>query len=523
MKTTKLWILAILVLIALNLWSISWLPPMGMDDTLYSSIAHNYIREGQFKWTMVRPIARFDEKEVITGRLHLLGLTATGFLFGPSILSDRLWPLCMALISLIILWQLSKSLLGPPWVAPALALCLAEPMFFSYSHMPRPEMTMTAVFIFAIFCGMRALDDKGKLWIFLAGLSGTLAIDAHLPGIILAPSIFIALFLLRKKLYSFWPSLVWFVAGSVIGVLWYVVGHILFDPQLYLLQYEFHSIVNKIVKGNFESVIAQIPMEFMRYRQWFWGSGIRGFRIFEAILILGGIIIQIRSSNIKSRYLSLVTLCLIFIMGLAVHRKVVYYLLPLYPLFVLHMLAVFQSMLEIRRSLFLQKKPVIVSKSLSIVAVAGLLALFTFYVLQDLDKVGDFRQTDYKRYVAEITDIVPEGVVVAGSPSLWYSLGQRNNLLATPAILWAMDCRKLEGMRNMTVDEIMKRENVKFIIIDPYIRNIFNSKERESGQLLLGFIHSKCTLAKAFRNDGYIGLGECPKGELTEVFVVSDR
>ncbi len=520
MSGTRLWILAILALMGLSLWSIKWLPPVGMDDTLYSSVSHNFVREGRFAWTMVRPIADFHENELITGRLHLFGLAATGFIFDPSILSDRLWPLCMALVSLLIFWQLTKYSLGPPWVAPSLALCMAEPMFFSYSHMPRPEMAMTAIFLFAIFCGMKALDEKGNIWIFLAGLSGTLAIDVHLPGIILAPGIGIALVLSRMKLWSIRRDLLWFMAGALIGLLWYFAWHILSDPQLYLLQWKFHSIVNKIIKSGLGAFIAQIPTEFSRYRQWFWGPGIRWIRIFEAMLILSGIIIQLRSSNIKRRYLSITSLSLMFIMALAVHRKTVYYLLPLYPLFILHELAVFRFILDLRSSPFIKKTPAIIAKNLRFAAMAGIIALFGFYLIQNLVKIDRFRKSNYDRYVSEITDVIPEGAVVAASPSLWYSLGQRNNLLATPAILWAIDCNEIIGYKNLSVSGIMKEENVEFVVMDPYIRNIINNENNGSGGQLSAFIKSNGSLVKAFRNEGYIGVGECREGELTEVFAV---
>jgi hypothetical protein len=135
-------------------------------------------------------------------------------------------------------------------------------------------------------------------------------------------------------------------------------------------------------------------------------------------------------------------------------------------------------------------------------------------------KINKYRQTNYERYISDITAVIPAGPVVAGSPSLWYSLGQRNNLLATVSILWAIDCNGLNGYEKNSVAEIMRRENVRFVVIDPYIRAILNSEKTESGRLFHNFIKSKCMLVKAFRNDGYIGLGECPEGEWTEVFTV---
>lgn len=520
MNTPKLWVLAILVLVAVNLWSLKWLPPVGMDDTLFSSISHNFVQKGRFAWTMVRPIARFDENEVMMGRLHLGGLAAMGFLWGPSITSDRLWSWCMAVVSLFVLWQLAKSSLGPSWGIPAVALCIAEPMFFSWSHIPRPEMMTTAIFLLAIFCGMKALDKMGRMWLFLAGLLGALAIDVHLPGVILAPSIAIALILCQKKSISFRLNLICFLVGAFIGLSWYLTCHVLVDPQLYSLQWGFHSFVNKIIETSVGSLVAKIPREYLRYYQWFWGTGVHRVRLFEGILILCGIIIQVRSTNVKSRYLSITTLSLIAIMGLTVNRKVVYYLLPLYPLFVLHALAALQSLVEIKRFGSVREMSRSFSRSCKVVGTLGLVGLFVFYLFQDLAELNKFWQTNYNRYVAEIISVIPENAVVAGSPSLWYSLGKRNNLLATVSVLWAIDYNKFQGYPETSAAEIMSQEQIEFVVIEPYVRQLINSQESASGSSLMNFLHSECKLLKAFRNEKYIGVGDCPEGELTEVFAV---
>jgi 4-amino-4-deoxy-L-arabinose transferase-like glycosyltransferase len=426
----------------------------------------------------------------------------------------------MAVVSLFVLWQLAKSSLGPSWGIPAVALCTAEPMFFSWSHIPRPEMMMTAIFLLAIFCGMKALDKMGKMWPFLAALLGTLAIDVHLPGVILAPSIAIALILCQKKSISFRLNLICFIIGAFIGLSWYLTWHVIVDPQLYSLQWEFHFLVNKIIKTSVGSLVAQIPREYLRYYQWFWGTGVHRVRLFEGILILCGIIIQIRSTNVKSRYISITTLSLIVIMGLTVNRKVVYYLLPLYPLFVLHALAALQSLVEIKRFAYIREKSKIISRSCRVVGTLGLVGLFVFYFSQDLIKLNKFWQTDYDRYIAQITTVIPAGVVVAGSPSLWYSFGKRNNLLATVSVLWAIDYNKFRGYPETSAAEIMRQEKIEFVVIEPFVRKLINSQETASGSSLMNFLHSECKLLKAFRNEKYIGIGECPEGELTEVFAV---
>jgi hypothetical protein len=115
--------------------------------------------------------------------------------------------------------------------------------------------------------------------------------------------------------------------------------------------------------------------------------------------------------------------------------------------------------------------------------------------------------------------IVPSGALVAGSPSLWYGLGKRNNLLSTVSVLAAIDYDKFRGHPETSVAEIMRQEKIQFVVIEPYVRKLIN-KETASGISMKNFLQSECELIKAFRNENYIGIGECSEGELTEVFGV---
>jgi 4-amino-4-deoxy-L-arabinose transferase-like glycosyltransferase len=402
LENTKFWFIVLIVMIALNIWSLKKSPPVGMDDTLESAIAHNLIENGRFALTMYRNLVRYGESALILGRLHLGGLALTGSIFGPSITSDRLWPLCMGFVALYLLWQLAKSCLGSYWGVVAVTLCLTEPMFFSFSHIPRPEMTTAVFFLLAILCGMQVVVKKSRLWFFLAGLLGTLAIDAHLPGIILAPSIAIALISLKKGKVLFLPNLLWFGIGAFIGSSWYLATHVFANPKLFALQWDFHLYYDRIIGTNFCSFLAQILKEYVRYYQWFWGTGPQKVRLLEGFLIIFGLIIQLRSRHSTNRYLGIVSLSSVIVMGLIVNRKAVYYLLPLYPLFVLSATAGLRFLIAMGRPIFLRKR----SKSLAEVSrVTGslLAGLFIFYFVQDVRKLYKYRHVDYERYLCEIS------------------------------------------------------------------------------------------------------------------------
>jgi hypothetical protein len=435
----RIWFLPLILLLGLSLWSITWYPPVGMDDTFVSAAAHNFLQNGRLTQTMLRAVPFFDETDITIGRIHLGGLALMGYVVGPSIISDRLWTLCMGFIALWFLWLLAKSALGKYWGAATVALCMAEPMFFRLSHIPRPEITMAALFLFAIWSSQKAIDSSSPVWFGLTGILAGMAVDVHLPGMILAPALCLALSLSQKRVLSLRKSMACFVAGVIAGLCYYAMVHILPDPSLFFHQMRWLFFVNHVSEGALKNLLSSIISEYVRYKVWFVGDGLHKVRLIEGLLILAGVCVQIRSRNVKDRYLAIVTACLVCVMAAAVSRKAVYYLLPLYPLFVLHTVAAlrFSVIFAQAKRLRAAKRPAF--QSYRCLGACGVLALLLFYGTQDMLQLHKSRDTHYDRYISEITAVTRGGAVIAGAASLWYGLGQRNRLLSTWAVLWELD------------------------------------------------------------------------------------
>ncbi len=506
--------------LVLSLLSLERFPPVGMDDTFISAPAHNFFQEGRFAHSMLRAVPVFRGTELTFGRLHLGGLALMGYLLGPSLISDRLWSWCMGLVALWFLWLLAKSSLGKYWGIATVVLCLAEPMFFSWSHIPRPEITMAALFLFAIWSGRKALDTASSMWFGLAGLLGGMALDVHLPGMMLAPALCLALSLSQRPFLRLRKNMVWFVAGVLAGLCYYAAVHIFPDPSLFFHQMRFLFVSNGQGHWTVNSLLSSASREYVRYSQWFVGDGLHNLRLIEGLLMLGGVFVQLRSRNVKSRYLAIVTVCLVCVMAVTVNRKAVYYLLPLYPLFVLHAAAAlrFSVILVRARRLREEKRPGL--EWYRYVGVCGLLALLFFYATQDLSKLYKSRDTDYARYISEITAVAPEGAVVAGASSLWYGLGRRNHLLSNHAVLWELDYEKYNGEDHDDVADVLRRNQVRYVVIEPAFRALLDANNAESTRRFSGFLHSHTRLVKSFSSAGYIGIGECPRDGLTEIYEV---
>lgn len=512
-----LFILLSLSLLAMNVWSIRRMLPVGQDDTLFSALAHTFIHTGRFEQPMIRTIPLLGGEERVYGRLFLAGLIATGYLIGPSILSDRIWSFFMMLLALALVGYLARRSIGRYWRLFVVVLCMAEPMFFLFSHTPRPEMTMCVLFLLGTVAGLRALEKDSAAWFFLAGLLGSLAIDVHLNGVILAPSIGLSLIAMKSRTAIQWKRLLWFAAGAAAGVLWYAGWHILPDPRLYFGQLEYYSLKEGFSSHDFHSVLLKTMQEYKRYRIWFWGSGIQRIRLLEAVLIVVGLICSVRSRKLCTRYLGLITICLIVIQTFAVSRKVEYYLMPLYPLFVLHAAVALRAIYVSGRAMLMRRHPG--GAFVRAAALSGLIAFAGFYTLQDVAKIHRFMNGDYERYAAEITSVVPPGIVVAGSPSLWYALGERNDLVAHLSIIWAIRYGHRCSGSVAGISEIVEREKIQAIVVEPFFRELI-STPGEIENSMRTFLQSNCRLVKSFRSTGYKGIGECSEGDVTQIFTV---
>lgn len=198
------------------------------------------------------------------------------------------WYPAVGMVSLILLWLVARSLFERSWVMASVAVCLAEPMFFGWSHIPRPEMTGAAIFLLAIWCGMKAIQNKSRAGFFLAGICCGLATDVHLTGIILVPSMGISFLILQRRENLSSTHLGWFVGGSMLGWSWFVTIHIIPNPTLFAQQWNLHIFLNGVMSQSLSSFFRQIFNEYLRYDQWFWGQGIHRIRLLEGILIFFG-------------------------------------------------------------------------------------------------------------------------------------------------------------------------------------------------------------------------------------------
>jgi hypothetical protein len=452
MKKITLLVIALSVfsLLGLNLWSFKSVLPVGQDDTLFSASAHYFIQKGRIQQPMSRLVPALDGEERVYGRILLAGLTATGYLMGPSIFSDRLWSVCMMLLALVILWYIARRLLGSCWGLFVVMLCLAI--------------------------------------ILLEGRA-----------------------IVRKK------RILWFAAGAAAGALWYVCWHILPNPRSFFEQMSYYSVKEGFSSSGFRSFLERAAQEFYRYMLWFWGNGLQRIRLIEAALIIMGLVYSARSKCRRTRYLGFVTISLVVVQTFLVSRKVVYYLMPIYPLFVFHIVVALRALYIAGKAKSLGRKPG--GRILRAAALSGLIAFAGFYTVQELIKVYRNRNTDYERYVSEITSVVPRGVVVAGSPSLWYALGDRNDLVAHISFLWTLNYG-YRGVSLPPIADIIEKNKIQMIVVEPFFRELLDSQDGASERSVREFIRTRCRLIKTFKPIGYRGIGECKEGEATQIFTV---
>jgi 4-amino-4-deoxy-L-arabinose transferase-like glycosyltransferase len=467
---------------------------------------------------MSRLVPVLNRDECVYGRILLAGLTATGYLTGPSIFSDRLWSFCMMLLALTIYWHIARRLLGACWGLAAVMLCLAEPMFFGFSHTPRPEMTMCVLFLSASYSGLKAMERNAALWFFLAGLLGSFAIDVHLSGVILAPAIGLAIIFLKGRAILRERRMLWFAVGVATGFLGYICWHILPNPRLFFEQMSYYSVKEGFSANGFQSLMERAAKEFHRYMFWFWGSDLQRIPLIEAVLISAGLVYSARSKNLRTRYLSLVAISLVLVQAFLVYRKVVYYLMPIYPLFVFHSVVALRAFYMAGKARSLGRNPG--GRILRALALSGIIALAGFYIVQELIKVYRNRNTNYEMYVSEITSAVPPGTVVAGSPSLWYALGNRNDLIAHVSFLWTLKYGYRGRADSPQIADIVETNKIQIIIVEPYFRKLLESQDGASERSIREFLQTHCRWIKSFRSTGYRGIGECKEGEVTQIYAV---
>jgi 4-amino-4-deoxy-L-arabinose transferase-like glycosyltransferase len=366
----------------------------------------------------------------------------------------------------------------------AAILFLFSKQFLINSHWARQEMMLTLFIVITIYIYILAKDKESSLLFFLCGLIASLCIDVHLNGI-MVPVAIGALFLFTYKIQVFKKFGFWFfIFGAISGVIYWLLMHVFPDTHIfkYLFAWEY---INRdsfstnfplipILSGNlFECIIAETE-RYIKYIRYIW-PGEQYLNIFEAILIIIALIFNFRNKN-KS-ILSIIVFTLMGLFCLLVTHKSSFYLIYLYPFFVLS-IASFSCYFQRSKNIF--KKFVLGSVSL---------ILLISYICQDSYRLWEFKDNNYYKYLDNLKRFIAPGCAIIGPSTWWYGFYEQEYYA-----LLSLDFDYLHLHTNRI--DFIRQKQIKYILLDEYWgKNIpFDIKD---------FLRTNCVLIATLKDKFY--------------------
>ena len=409
--------IALIAIAVVHLATLTKFPPVFIDEPWYANVAWNWLTTGN-NYDSIHAEARQAIVWPLIGNLPLLVSFAT---LGLGLFQARFvsWIFGVLLLGLTVVagkqsYRVSTGLLG------ALLLAMSSP-FLQASHYARPDIFLASM---AMICYLLAQSafKKNILWLHtLTGLLISLSVDIHQNAILFGLGIF-ALYILNYGRNVLRERGTWmFIAGGLLGLLYYGVLLLLPGTSAFVDYYRFSL-----------STTHQMPILSLDILELFKSlrAEIGRYHFFEhdlAFVLIGASIVFMVFRRLKADLALLVFTGTVFAgFVLIVGNKHDIYAILLYPFF---MLMVSEALV----SLFTQYKAYKPQQAF----IGSLIGLVIFSGIIFQSRVlSSAMNYDYYAITNEIKRSIPPDSQVMGLPNWWLGLSDydyRSNLSLTYA------------------------------------------------------------------------------------------
>lgn len=463
-KRYKVLIIVVLFLfyIAINLATLCKFPALWRDDVYMSDPAWQFVQNGSFSSGI-----GFPEGLVIYGGIYVMSLALIFKLFGYGLYQARIVSFLSGLFATLFVYLIGKKLFDRKVGLMAAVLFILSKQFLINSHWARQEMLLTLFITIAVYLYLSARDRKSLF--FFCGLVASLSADVHPNGFML-PIVFGTLFLFDYKLKIFKQTGFWFYLGGVIvGILYWLIIHIIPYPALFWQEWSILKSAYNLPLLSGKNLIGLLNWEAERYIKYFkyiW-VGEKYFNILEISLFLIALIFGARRGLKSKKIILIIILTFIFSFSLLIAHKSVFYLVYLYPFFMLS-IASFSYHSNSQLKILLGR--------------VMFLSLIFIYIFQNGYRLIEFRKNNHHKYLENLKSFITPGCAVAGQPTWWYGFYNTSNKYYC-----------LAGLPESYFFSMVKEKHIKYILFDEYWKE-------NSYETVKDFLNNSCTLVVTLKD-----------------------
>jgi hypothetical protein len=403
------------------------------------------------------PSARTMDPIFVHDPLYKGGLqgltTAISFrLFGLGLFQGRVVSLLWGGLLLWATFLAGRRLYGPAAGGIAVLFLAMSLPFLISSHIVRPDIVVATLVVFALYCALRGLQDGGRIWHLLAGLSLGFSLDVHPNTLAFMPLVgFCYVAQLGRRAFAA-PASWLFVGGIAVGALYYVAVRVLPDPANFAAAFGYWIGVDKQPPLVARRGPNPIEAELGRWTSYF------GSRQIElAVYAIGAawaLARMVRARRVEPVLLGLVAALAVF--TVLVSSKAEFYLILFFPLLALMLGGAIGEMLA-----RLDGSRVVASALVVVLALAA--TGFDDNFSEMTEAAANFRDRDYGVLSRQLREQIPAGSRVVAPPIFWPGLATPpHHVEYVDFFVW----ERLRREQNVSWPDFLRRVGPDFVVLD---------------------------------------------------------
>ncbi len=394
----------------------------------------------------------FQHDPLYKGGLQGLSTALSFRLFGLGLFQGRIVSLVWGGLLLWVTFLAGRRLYGPAAGGVAvLFLALSQP-FLSASHIVRPDIVVATLVMLAVYCTVRGLQDGGRYWHLLAGVSLGLSFDVHPNTLAFMPMVGL-FYLARHGRRAFVSSDAWlFVGGIAVGALYYAAIRILPDPAHFAEAFGYWIGVDKQPPLLARRGPNPIEAEYSR-----WASYFGGRHVETGLMALGvawAVVSMVRERRVDPLLVGLAIAVGVFTM--LVSSKTEYYMILFFPILVLLLAGAIGEVLQRLDGSRLVASALIVALAVSAMG-------FERGFREMSEASTDFQDRDYAALSRQLREQIPPGSKVIAPPIFWIGLATPPYYLDyVDFFVW----ERVRRERNVSWPEFVRDIEPDYVILD---------------------------------------------------------
>lgn len=382
------------ILVLFYFYRIADFPFIRVDESWVTQASHSLANEGYFGSPMFKGYYNLEGVTHINPPLYYLCLGGVFKIFGTGVIQGRILSMFFSFLSVFVFFKIIKYQFPDIDYSIRILsgiLILSSPIFYIFAKTIRPEALIFLFSLLTYYLIVRAIREKDKVFIFLAGMTSALSMLSNVSGAFIFIYVFILICIENYKYIIFY--LTGFSIPSFVYFLWIMQDFSAFYGQVII----FRSSEAVSLTSKFYGMI-----DFLMSK-----AKVTLYLLYLIIIMVFSKIINVNKIDkhyLKYYFLPIVSF--LILMFLTTHAGPLYFSI-LIPFVALNFIYLYSK----------------TTNKLCILSVTVLLIIVNFFGLFTYHNL--YSSFNYNKYINRLVANIPAGATVLGPTSCYIGLANK--------------------------------------------------------------------------------------------------